>query len=243
MKNNFIRKVPLIILLFLILLSSFAAEGQDVIVKSDKTEIKAKVAEVTETAIKYKKWEMQDGPLYNINKNDVFMVIYANGQRETFTAVKNDLKEVALAAPIKDLDRNDNAAQEDADNVLRLATTTNFNLADLEYDWRPLKIGLKKDLSLGLGANLTYATDLGFFFYTTAAQRFWLSPGYKFPLRIWGNAGIAATFDASTGDQIGKGAFLWEVGTDIPINSMGNFGLTAYTPKFQQLFFGIFIGF
>lgn len=44
---------------------SFTLSAQDVIVKMDKTEIKAKVIEIAETVIKYKKWEMQDGPLYN----------------------------------------------------------------------------------------------------------------------------------------------------------------------------------
>ena len=39
--------------------------AQDVIVKNDKTEIKAKIEELTETAIKYKKFEMLDGPTYN----------------------------------------------------------------------------------------------------------------------------------------------------------------------------------
>lgn len=245
MKHTRSYIAPFNYLFFLLILLSCAAAAQDVIVRTDKTEIKAKVTEVTETIIKYRKWEMQDGPLYNINKSDVFMIIYANGQRETFSAASNDRSNLSNPPNIPAQQKTENLvpAQEDMDNVLRLATTTNFNLADLEYDWRPLKIGKKKDLSIGLGANLTYATDLGVFFYTTAAHRFWLSQGNKTPLKVWGNAGIAATFDASTGDQIGRGSFLWEFGTDIPLGSTGNFGLTVYTPKFQQLFFGIFIGF
>jgi hypothetical protein len=62
--------------------SIFIANAQDIIVKNDKTEIKAKIEELTETTIKYKKIEMLDGPSYNINKRDVFMIIYKNGTKE-----------------------------------------------------------------------------------------------------------------------------------------------------------------
>lgn len=66
----------------LIILSCFTSFAQDIIVKNDKTEIKAKIEELTETSIKYKKIEMLDGPSYNINKRDVFMIIYKNGTKE-----------------------------------------------------------------------------------------------------------------------------------------------------------------
>ena len=67
------------ILLSTVLLS---VSAQDLIVKNDKTEIKAKIEELTETTIKYKKFEMLDGPTYNINKRDIFMIIYKNGSKE-----------------------------------------------------------------------------------------------------------------------------------------------------------------
>ena len=57
-------------------------KAQDVVVKIDKTEIKAKVLELTDGVIKYKKFEIQDGPIYTIKKSDVFMIIYQNGRKE-----------------------------------------------------------------------------------------------------------------------------------------------------------------
>ena len=72
-------------ILLLLLCSKMTLHAQDIIVKSDQTEIKVKVNEITETAIKYKKWDNMDGPLYNIAKTEVFMIIYANGKRENFT--------------------------------------------------------------------------------------------------------------------------------------------------------------
>lgn len=67
-------------------------KAQDVIVKTNKEELKAKVLDVEESIIKYKKFDFQDGPTYSIKKSEVFMVIYKNGKRETFETV-------ALAKP------------------------------------------------------------------------------------------------------------------------------------------------
>ncbi len=64
-------------------------KAQDIIVKNDKTELKAKIEELTETTIKYKKFEMLDGPSYNINKRDVFMIIYKNGTKEYIESNNN----------------------------------------------------------------------------------------------------------------------------------------------------------
>jgi hypothetical protein len=58
--------------------------GYDLIIKNDKTEIKAKVIEIQDLNVVYKKYENLQGPNYNIAKNQVFMIIYANGSKETF---------------------------------------------------------------------------------------------------------------------------------------------------------------
>lgn len=58
--------------------------AQDIIIKQNGNEIKAKVLEINDNYIKYKKFEYQDGPVRNINVSDVFMIIYENGKREKF---------------------------------------------------------------------------------------------------------------------------------------------------------------
>ncbi len=75
------KKVTFILLLITICFG-IAAKSQDIIVKNDKSEIKSKILEITEELIKYKKFEMPDGPTYSINKADVFMLLYANGTKE-----------------------------------------------------------------------------------------------------------------------------------------------------------------
>lgn len=56
----------------------------DVIYLRDESEIKSKIIEITEDAVKYKKQEHLDGPTRNVLVKDVFMIIYKNGTREVF---------------------------------------------------------------------------------------------------------------------------------------------------------------
>ncbi|TZF83015.1 hypothetical protein FW774_11970 [Pedobacter sp. BS3] len=98
--------------------------AQDVIIKNDKTEIKAKVLEVQENVIKYKSFDFQDGPTYNINKRDVFMIIYKNGKRETF----NSTAELPKSAQVTHNDANS------IKPVSQLSSTTDL------VDYRPVRL-------------------------------------------------------------------------------------------------------
>jgi len=71
---------------FLVVLFAFSLSGfgQDILIKSNGDEIRAKVLEVGIDIIKYKMYDNPDGPLYNISKKDVFMIKYENGSKETF---------------------------------------------------------------------------------------------------------------------------------------------------------------
>ncbi len=78
------------ILLMAVLFVGGMAKAQDIIVKNDKTEIKTKVIELTEELIKYKKFELLDGPIYSIKKTEVFMIIYENGTKEYMQTPKQE---------------------------------------------------------------------------------------------------------------------------------------------------------
>jgi len=71
-------------LLFSILLAGaiFTLNAQDIIIKENGEEIKAKVTEVGTNEIKYKKHGNESGPTYTISKSEVFLVKYANGTKE-----------------------------------------------------------------------------------------------------------------------------------------------------------------
>ena len=78
MKDLFWRKS--IVLLFTVL--SFQAFSQDDIIMRNDDVVKGKVEEVGERQIKYRRADNMDGPIYDISKGDVYMIVYANGQRD-----------------------------------------------------------------------------------------------------------------------------------------------------------------
>ena len=65
-------------------LSPLFASAQDVITLKSGDEIQAKVTEVGQTEVKYKRFDNPDGPTYTVNKSDIFMVKYQNGQKDVF---------------------------------------------------------------------------------------------------------------------------------------------------------------
>jgi len=68
---------------------SYAIFAQDIIFKTDGSEIKAKVLEIEQTCIKYKNVEQLDGPIRNILKSQVFMILYQDGSVDKFTTIDN----------------------------------------------------------------------------------------------------------------------------------------------------------
>ena len=62
--------------------------AQDIITKKDGTDIQAKVTEVGESQISYKKFSNLNGPVYTISISDVLMITYENGEREMYNVEK-----------------------------------------------------------------------------------------------------------------------------------------------------------
>lgn len=74
----------ILIIITIISISIVAANSQDVIYKTDGTEIQSKIIELTVETIKYKSYDQPNGPIRNILLSEVFMIIYENGNREVF---------------------------------------------------------------------------------------------------------------------------------------------------------------
>ncbi|WP_461053775.1 hypothetical protein [Spirosoma arcticum] len=74
-------------LFILILLLCPLVKAQDTILKTDQTELSAKVVEVTNDEVKFKHFNRLDGPTYTLKKSEVFVIIYKDGTREKFTSV------------------------------------------------------------------------------------------------------------------------------------------------------------
>lgn len=126
--------------IFLFFFSSINLQAQDVIIKTDRTEITAKVLEVEESNIKYKLFDFQDGPTYNIRKNDIFMIIYKNGKRETFEPIttanpEKDQKEEGNSA----LAKNKPTQEKTTSGLTNWSNSTESNTEE-DVDYGPLKI-------------------------------------------------------------------------------------------------------
>lgn len=76
------------VLFICITFASVGVYSQDIIVKKSGAEIKSKITEITLETIKYKQYDKQSGPLRNIAKSDVFMIIYEDGTREKIQAAQ-----------------------------------------------------------------------------------------------------------------------------------------------------------
>jgi hypothetical protein len=83
--RTIVKKLFVAAVLLTALFAAQNANGQDIILKNDGSEIKAKVLEITDTQIKYKDFDFQDGPTRNILKTQVFRIAYENGKTEIFT--------------------------------------------------------------------------------------------------------------------------------------------------------------
>jgi len=79
--------VKLFMLLVIVMLFSFSVVAQDVIILKNGGEIKSLVQEIGTEYVKYKKFDNQTGPIYNIAKTEIFMIKYENGTKDVFNEV------------------------------------------------------------------------------------------------------------------------------------------------------------
>jgi len=227
------------ILLLLITVISFKAISQDVIIKNDKSELKVKVMELTDDAIKYKKFEMPDGPVYSVKKTEVFMILYNNGTKEY---IENKQAGTLMAAQknSQSLVSNKNQPESDTEDVGKykfmgsIAVNDGLNVFDLENNYK-----IKNNFYFGFSL---YSTD-GFF----NSGGIYPFIAYKHPLTrdffVWGNAGYNYSYVG--GSRVGNvevpgssaGGFLWEIGADYFFSK--HTGITVYSPEANGFFFGL----
>lgn len=73
-----------VLILFVCLLIGGITSAQDIITKNDGTDIQAKVMEVGQSQISYKKYSNLNGPTYTLSLSDILMITYENGEREMY---------------------------------------------------------------------------------------------------------------------------------------------------------------
>jgi hypothetical protein len=98
-----------LITVLLTLFTGVLVRAQDVIVQKNGEEIKAKVEQILDTEIKYRKADNLTGPIYSVKKADVFMIKYANGTKDVFTG--QPVVSSAQIAPVQKISFTDKDLQ------------------------------------------------------------------------------------------------------------------------------------
>jgi opacity protein-like surface antigen len=151
--------------------------AQDVIYKHDGTEIKAKVTEITESVIKYKKYEQLEGPIRNILISDVFMIIYEDGTREVFKSKETENEKQP------DIIKQEEVVSEENNEETSLQNSSTTNTSENNKDYIDNRTG-----SFFLGLNyfspsLSVMKDIyGAGFIGSLGTEFWISE--KFGLGV-----------------------------------------------------------
>lgn len=89
-----------ILLFFIVILCSISVYAQDVIVMKDGSTIVSKVIEIGSENVKYKKFSNLEGPVYVIDKAEIQVINYGNGEKEVF-------KEASILINKMDMSDND----------------------------------------------------------------------------------------------------------------------------------------
>jgi hypothetical protein len=98
---------------FIMLITTLRVISQDVIILKDSGDrIQAKVIEVGENDVKYKKFDNQEGPIYTISKAEIDMILYVNGSKDVF---------------IEEPDKTDSTATKTTINENKANTSTPLN--------------------------------------------------------------------------------------------------------------------
>lgn len=88
----------LIVLLMGLVIASLSF-AQDIIVCKDSKRIDAKIIEVGQNEIKYKKFDFQEGPTFSINISDISSIIYSNGDVAAFNSNNSQEPKVEANSP------------------------------------------------------------------------------------------------------------------------------------------------
>lgn len=106
------KKLILLAFSMMFAVITFAAHAVDVIITTDAQKINAKILEVSQTEIKYKEANNQNGPTFTLATDAISSVIYANGKVAVFN---NEPK----AAPAKDANDYDVAILKTDGEIVR----------------------------------------------------------------------------------------------------------------------------
>lgn len=124
-----------------VLIAAQSLLAQDIIVTRQSERIDAKIMEVSETEIKYKKSSNPDGPVFVLNVDKIASIVYANGEVQVFEKEQQKATEEKpkMSVPDRKIEEGVVLFREGrtiVENKLGIYEPTNLKelLGDTEYD-------------------------------------------------------------------------------------------------------------
>ncbi len=246
------------ILIVLFITISFKSFSQDIIIKNDKTELKVKVLELTDDVIKYRKFEMLDGPIYSIKKLDVFMIIYKNGTKEYIENKQKEVENIPInpsnnSISPSNIQNNTKVVYEVKPKEMvqekkgkfysALAIDDRFHDLDINFIFR-----LKDNFFVGLSVSGNY-DEAGYnslypylSYKLPVSENFnlWSSLGYKHTIfKSYDTVLSVYPYSSYTVPTTTIGDFSWQIGVDYFFLPDESLGITVYSYELESFFFGL----
>lgn len=163
--NHFTRSY-IVLLLLLITSAGFA---QDLIIKKDGSEISAKVVEVEDLKIKYRRFDQgTTGPIYSIAKADVFMIRYEDGTKDVFRAAQpNTTSPTQTPAPATVVETPvQPAPAQTTTTIFNTQPQNTYTPANSSASASRFFISYAPGTFAGLGVSMGGLTNKGAFYFT-----------------------------------------------------------------------------
>lgn len=141
-------------------------QAQDVILLKNGAEINAKVEQINDNDVKYRKPDNLNGPVYTVLKSEIFMIKYSNGTKDTF-GIEQSKSAVQNVAPTKV-----SFSEKDL-SYAKKASTMGYILAVpiLVLGVTAGSIQDNTDVSVPLGAAATLVAGIGIPLVATGASK------------------------------------------------------------------------
>jgi len=204
------RNMKLFTLLIFIMLFGFRAMAQDVIVLKSGDEIKSLVQEIGTEYVKYKKFDNQTGPVYNVAISEIFMIKYADGSKDVFNEPVKETKAEQSVQPTKEEVKHEVQKQDESANLSVVGRKIFLNGKAIKHE-QVKEILTSNDLLTNAGASDLYNSGHSLRQVAILPACVGFASGvYAFVLlfkgRPTGDPSAAASYDTTTWTCCGVGA-------------------------------------